>query len=105
MFYWVPETANSSCRLYCETMRAGKFPPTDFHVDVPTGCAIFPQEIIQPPRAWVEKMYNVKRWTRFADRRPLRRDGGADGAGRRHPRVLPPAALSDRAPHHLSPER
>jgi pimeloyl-ACP methyl ester carboxylesterase len=63
MLYWVPETANSSCRLYCETMRNGKFPPTDFRVDVPTGCAIFPRELIRPPRAWVDKLYNVQRWT------------------------------------------
>jgi pimeloyl-ACP methyl ester carboxylesterase len=32
---------------------------------VPTGCAIFPKEIIRPPRGWAEKMYNVARWTRF----------------------------------------
>ena len=63
MLYWVPETANSSCRLYCETMRSSKFPPTDFRVEVPTGCAIFPRELIRPPRAWVEKLYNVQRWT------------------------------------------
>ncbi len=63
MLYWVPETANSSCRLYCETMRSGKFPPTNFRVDVPTGCAIFPHELIRPPRKWVEKMYNVTQWS------------------------------------------
>jgi microsomal epoxide hydrolase len=63
MLYWVPETANSSCRLYCETMRNAKFPPTDFRVDVPTGCAIFPRELIRPPRKWVDKLYNVQRWT------------------------------------------
>lgn len=63
MLYWVPETANSSCRLYCETMRAEKFPPTDFRVTVPTGCAIFPRELIRPPRAWVERLYNVVHWT------------------------------------------
>jgi pimeloyl-ACP methyl ester carboxylesterase len=66
MFYWATETANSSVRLYCETMRSGKFPPTGFRVDVPTGCAIFPKEIVRPPRGWVEKMYHVKHWTRFA---------------------------------------
>jgi microsomal epoxide hydrolase len=65
MFYWATETANSSIRLYCETMRAGKFPPSGFRVDVPTGCAIFPKELVKPPRAWVEKVYNVQRWTRF----------------------------------------
>jgi len=66
MFYWATETANSSVRLYCETMRSGKFPPTGFRVEVPTGCALFAKEIVKPPRAWVEKLYNVKRWTRFA---------------------------------------
>jgi len=63
MLYWVPQTANASARLYCETMRAGKFPPRDLRVEVPTGCAIFPRELIRPPRAWVEKLYNVQRWT------------------------------------------
>jgi microsomal epoxide hydrolase len=63
MLYWVPETANSSCRLYCETMRSGKFPPENFRVAVPTGCAIFPREIIRPPRRWAEKLYNVTHWT------------------------------------------
>jgi pimeloyl-ACP methyl ester carboxylesterase len=65
MFYWATASANSSCRLYCETMRAGKFPPTGFRVEVPTGCAIFPRELVKPPRAWAEKIYNVKRWKRF----------------------------------------
>lgn len=66
MFYWVPERATSSARLYCEMRRAGKFPPRDFRVDVPTGCAIFPREIVRPPRAWAERLYRVTRWTRFA---------------------------------------
>ncbi|HYC21261.1 MAG TPA: epoxide hydrolase [Candidatus Bathyarchaeia archaeon] len=63
MFYWATETANSSCRLYCETMRSDKFPPTGFRVEVPTACAIFPREMIRPPRAWAEKLYNVKQWS------------------------------------------
>ncbi len=65
MLYWVPETANSSCRLYYEMVHADKFPPTTFRVDVPTGCAIFPGEIMKPPRAWVDRLYNVQRWTRM----------------------------------------
>jgi microsomal epoxide hydrolase len=63
MLYWVPENANSSCRLYCEAIRSGGFPPRDFRVQVPTGCAIFPREIMRPPRAWAEHFYNVTRWT------------------------------------------
>lgn len=66
MLYWVTETATSSARLYYEMFHAGKFPPTGFRVEVPTACAIFPGEILKPPRAWVERLYAVSRWTRFA---------------------------------------
>jgi pimeloyl-ACP methyl ester carboxylesterase len=65
MLYWVPETANSSCRLYYETIHADKFPPTGLRVEVPTGCAIFPAELIKPPRKWAERMFDVRRWTRM----------------------------------------
>ncbi len=63
MIYWVTQTINSSVRLYCETMRSGRFGPADARVEVPTGCAIFPKEIIRPPRRWAEARFNVKRWT------------------------------------------
>jgi microsomal epoxide hydrolase len=65
MLYWVPQTANSSCRLYYEAQHAGMFPPAGFRCDVPTGCAIFPGEMFKPPRVWAERMFNVQRWTRF----------------------------------------
>jgi pimeloyl-ACP methyl ester carboxylesterase len=65
MIYWLGETANSSCRLYYEAMHAGKFAPHDLRVDVPTGCAIFPGEMVKPPRRWAERAYNVQRWTRM----------------------------------------
>jgi microsomal epoxide hydrolase len=63
MIYWVTQTIGSSVRLYCETMRSGRFGPADARVEVPTGCAIFPKEIIRPPRRWAEARFNVKRWT------------------------------------------
>jgi hypothetical protein len=44
----------------------------------------FPKEIINPPREWVERVFNVARWTRNAGRRPLRGAGAASGAGERH---------------------
>jgi pimeloyl-ACP methyl ester carboxylesterase len=65
MLYWIPETANSSCRLYYEAVHAEKFPPMGLRVDVPTGCAIFPGELYKPPRVWAERMFNVQRWTRM----------------------------------------
>jgi pimeloyl-ACP methyl ester carboxylesterase len=66
MLYWVPQAATSSARLYYEMLHAGKFPPQNFRVNVPTGCAIFPKEIMKPPRAWVDRLYHVAHWTRFA---------------------------------------
>jgi microsomal epoxide hydrolase len=65
MLYWVTETANSSCRLYAEARHAAQFPPEGLRVDVPTGCAIFPRELFRPPRRWVEKVYDVKHWTKM----------------------------------------
>jgi pimeloyl-ACP methyl ester carboxylesterase len=63
MIYWLTETANSSCRLYYEAMHAGSFAARGLRVDVPTGCALFPKELVRPPRKWAERCYNVQRWT------------------------------------------
>jgi microsomal epoxide hydrolase len=63
MIYWATGTINSSTRLYCETMRTGRFGLPDQRVEVPTGCAIFPKEIIRPPRRWAEAWYDVRQWT------------------------------------------
>jgi microsomal epoxide hydrolase len=30
---------------------------------VPTGAALFPNEIALPPRAWAETRFNIVRWT------------------------------------------
>lgn len=65
MIYWTTQTINSSVRLYCETMRSGRFGPAGGKVEVPTGCAIFPREIFRPPRRWVEAIYDVRRWSVF----------------------------------------
>jgi microsomal epoxide hydrolase len=63
MVYWATGTITSSMRLYCETMRSGRFGPTDERVEVPTGGAIFPKEIIRPSRRWAERRYNITHWT------------------------------------------
>jgi pimeloyl-ACP methyl ester carboxylesterase len=62
--YWVTGTINSSTRLYYESQRSGRFPPVD-RVEVPTGCAVFPGEIITMPEAWARNLYNVTRYTTF----------------------------------------
>jgi pimeloyl-ACP methyl ester carboxylesterase len=63
MLYWLTETANSSARLYYETQKSGRYGLTDGRVEVPTGCAVYPREIIRPPRSWAEAHYNVVRWS------------------------------------------
>ncbi len=59
------ETINASTRLYCETRRSGRFGGPAEMVTVPTGVAIFPKELFQPPRVWVEAAYNLTHWTRM----------------------------------------
>jgi len=61
--YWVSESITSSARLYCESMRAGSFGRIADRVEAPTGIALFPGELIHPPRAWVERIFHVTRWT------------------------------------------
>ena len=62
--YWVTQTINSSTRLYYETMKSGRWGLADY-VAVPTGCAIFPREIIRPPRRWAEACFNVVHWQSY----------------------------------------
>ncbi len=66
MIYWVTRSITSSTRLYYETMKAGLWGAVPERVEVPTGCAIFPREILRPPRAWAERLYNVVHWTRMS---------------------------------------
>ena len=63
--YWATQTINSSIRLYYESMRSGRFGLVAEKIEVPTGCAIFPKEIIRPPRRWAEAHFDVQRWTEF----------------------------------------
>jgi pimeloyl-ACP methyl ester carboxylesterase len=60
MLYWVTQSGSSSARIYYENQRAPNQPG---RVQVPTACAVFPREISIPPRRWVERQYNLTRWT------------------------------------------
>ena len=63
MVYWVTQTITSSTRLYYETFKSGRVGVLGARVEVPTGVARFPREIMRFPRAWVERSYNVTHWT------------------------------------------
>ena len=60
MVYWVTQTATSSARIYYENRVAT---PNPGRVSVPTACALFPKELVVPPRKWVEARYNLVKWT------------------------------------------
>jgi len=62
MLYWINANITASMRLYCETMRAGRFGPPDRYVHIPTGVAVFPGEIQRLPRAYVEECFNLTHW-------------------------------------------
>jgi pimeloyl-ACP methyl ester carboxylesterase len=63
MIYWVTQTINSSTRLYYESrhhpwrLQPGK------RIEAPTAVAVFPGELVRPPRQWAERAYNIQRWT------------------------------------------
>ena len=65
MVYWVTNTVGSAARLYAESARAGNGAAQgwDGRVEVPTGHAVYPCELLQTPRAWGEKRYNIVHWT------------------------------------------
>ena len=65
MIYWVTQSITSSTRLYCETMRAGRFGAAGEKIAVPTGGAIFPKEIYKAPRKWAEAAFDLRHWSVF----------------------------------------
>jgi pimeloyl-ACP methyl ester carboxylesterase len=60
MLYWCTGSGASSARLYWESF--GSFGNRD-RVEVPTGIAAFPKEIIRMPRRWCANTYNITHWT------------------------------------------
>ncbi|WP_420638408.1 epoxide hydrolase family protein [Candidatus Poriferisocius sp.] len=65
MLYWVTATAASSGRLYLESTRSGTSAVDSWagRVEVPTGHAVYPRELLQTPRAWAERRYNIVYWS------------------------------------------
>jgi pimeloyl-ACP methyl ester carboxylesterase len=59
MFYWLPAAGASSARLYWESFAQ----PSLDEVKLPTGCSIFPKEILRTSRRWAEKRFtNIVYW-------------------------------------------
>jgi pimeloyl-ACP methyl ester carboxylesterase len=62
MLYWVTQTATSAARLYWESRHSRQVSEPLPFVDVPTGVARYPKEVLRWPRSWVEHQYNVVHW-------------------------------------------
>jgi pimeloyl-ACP methyl ester carboxylesterase len=78
--YWFTETIHSSIRLYNENSKAPlHFSKNDF-INVPVGIARFHKEEPFPPRRFIERGYNITRWTEF--------DKGGHFAAMEQPQLL-----------------
>ena len=61
MLYWLTRSAASSARLYWESFGAGR--RSVHRVDVPTGVAVYPREIVPPVRRWMEQTHtDIRHW-------------------------------------------
>ena len=66
MIYLVTGTFNTASWIYYGRREEGGrlLSPEGRRVEVPTACALFPAELLAwPPRSYVERVYNVVRWS------------------------------------------
>ena len=83
MVYIVTATFNTASWVYYgrREERGGLLPRSGRYVEIPTGCAVFPRELLPwPPRSYVNKAYNVTHWTEF--------EHGGHFAAMEHPNIL-----------------
>ena len=63
MLYWLTNSGASSARLYWESFGVRSPEGGDNIVTLPTGCSIFPKEIVPTPRSWAKQRYrNIQYW-------------------------------------------
>ena len=66
MIYLITGTFSTASWIYFGRREEGGrvLSPEGRRVEVPTGCALFPEELLAwPPRSYAERIYNVTRWT------------------------------------------
>ena len=76
--FWVTETIGTSVRDYYDMRWHSPDLKPGERVHVPTGVALFANELVsegRPPREWAERLYDIQRWTETPR-------GGALRAGR-----------------------
>ena len=55
--------STSAARYYYEGRHAAGPSRANLRIEVPTGCAVFPKEVLYSPRKWVEARYNLRQFT------------------------------------------
>lgn len=66
MIYITTRTFNSASWIYYGRREEGGriLSPEGSRVEVPTGCAVFPAEMLNwPPRSYADRIYNIQQWT------------------------------------------
>jgi pimeloyl-ACP methyl ester carboxylesterase len=61
--YWFSGNVAATLRMYQENARQPLRFSSGERIAPPLSYAVFPKEIINPPREWVERVFNVARWT------------------------------------------
>ncbi len=62
MIYWINNNIGSTAHRYYDNMHG--LPPMQ-PIAVPTGMALFPADLLPPPRRWAEQNLNIVRWTQM----------------------------------------
>jgi cytochrome P450/pimeloyl-ACP methyl ester carboxylesterase len=65
MLYWVHNSIGSALRLYYESRQMAWFLASGERIETPTAIALCKHELLQPPRRWIERAYNLQRLTHF----------------------------------------
>lgn len=66
MIYWLSRTIYPSMRCYRAHRLAPPAAVRPERIEVPTGIAIFPGEVMRPPRSAVERKYRLESWTEMS---------------------------------------
>lgn len=66
MIYWLSRSIYPSMRCYRAHRQAPPAAVRPERIEVPTAVAIFPGEVMRPPRSAVERKYRLARWTEMA---------------------------------------
>ncbi|WP_235501265.1 alpha/beta fold hydrolase [Hydrogenophaga sp. Root209] len=61
--YWFSGNVASTLRMYEENSRQPLRFDSGERIIPPLSYARFPKEIVNPPREWAERLFNVARWT------------------------------------------